>query len=461
MKSDLNNIFIIPVLNDFLIYAPLSDISALVNRTAAIELKQLLQMTDDNKPDPGSSLYELAKKISRSTLHHPVQRKGELNPEFLGIIPTRLCNSACCYCDFGADLASAEKMTYELATKAVDWYADLLKLNQNKIMDIHFFGGEPMLARDVIEVVVQRARILAAANKMVPYFEISTNGQYSTRDARYLGHYFDKIILSFDGFSDIQNRHRPLKAQKDSYENVLITAEIISNSNAELCIRCCVSHENLSRMEEFTQWLCENLRLTAINFESLAVTPQSFIAGLKQPDPVDFAVHFQKSREIAEKYGVSAIYSSDINTWPVVSSCPVGKDTVIISPDRRISNCYLQPEKWQKVGLNLDFGSFKHDGNVKIDKSRVNEIREMVRNKPRCNKCFCRWSCAGGCHVGITYPGSGHNYDNYCTQTRLISAFTLLSNLNANEKIDRLIESPEAFKQIVNSPTDSIMDLTT
>jgi len=48
-----------------------------------------------------------------------------------------------------------------MAAKIVDWYISLLKSQQRNILEIHFFGGEPMVARDVIEVVVQRARLVA------------------------------------------------------------------------------------------------------------------------------------------------------------------------------------------------------------------------------------------------------------------------------------------------------------
>ncbi|MFZ0472114.1 MAG: hypothetical protein WAL94_05835, partial [Bacteroidales bacterium] len=141
MRSAINSTFIIPVLNDFLVYSPLAGISALVNRRAAIGLKKQLLKGDEKKENPESKLAELAQDIATSQLHLPRKRTGKLNPEFLGIIPTRSCNGACNYCDFGAGMASGQKMSYDLVVKAVDWYADLLKLHKRNILDIHFFGG--------------------------------------------------------------------------------------------------------------------------------------------------------------------------------------------------------------------------------------------------------------------------------------------------------------------------------
>jgi len=458
MNPALNNTFIIPAGDDFLVYSPLAGISALVNHSAALVLKEMLKHGDSVRGDNDTPLVGLARDIITSPLKPPGRRRGRINPDFLGIIPTRSCNGACAYCDFEYELASGQNMSYDLAVRAVDWYTGVLKEQKRDTIEIHFFGGEPMMARDVIEVTVQRARLAALKNEMVPCFEISTNGQYSAGDAAFLGTYFNKVVLSFDGFREAQNRHRPLAAQRSSFENVSETARIISDSNADLCIRCCVSRENLQQTEEFTRWLCKSYRLSAINYEILTVSAPSVKAGLLPPDPVDFALHFEKSREIAAEYGVDVIYASGINGGPVVSSCPVGKDTAIVSPDGRISNCYLQPGKWQKAGLDLDFGSFRDSGDAIIEGSRLETIRRIVENKTRCENCFCKWSCAGGCHVGITFPGSNANYDNFCIQTRLISAFTLLTNLGLREKLEILTQSQEALMMTATQRSDCLKD---
>jgi len=458
MNRAPEDLFILPVVNDFLVYSPLSGISALINRTAVIELKEQLIKFSEGEGNQESKLFGLAQDLLKSPVVSPIRRIGDLKPEFLGIIPTRACNGACNYCDFGADTASEERMSYQMAVIAVNWYAGLLKSQKRRYMDIHFFGGEPMIARDIIEVVVQRARTIASKEDLIPLFEISTNGQYSSNDAGFLGQYFNKVVLSFDGFKAVQNKHRPLKGNRSSFENVYNTAKIISNSNAELCIRSCVSRENITQMEEYTQWLCENFNLSAINFEILTPSSLSVSAGLLPPDCFDFAVRFEKSRELAKNYGVEVIYASDISGSPVVSSCPVGKDTAIVSPDGRISNCYLPSEKWRNVGLDLDFGLISANTELKLETEKIDVIRKMVENKPRCADCFCKWSCSGGCHVGITYPGCGIGYDDFCKQTRLISAFTLLSDLGLNENLKNVSGSPEHLRLLATQESDNIND---
>lgn len=450
------NIFCLPVKHNFLVYSPLNNISALLNQQALIELKQHINQQQSLLKEQNNEIQQLANDILHSPQQKIMQRQGPIDPLFLGIIPSRACNGSCAYCDFGAHRFKNDTMSYEMAAKTVNWYAELMQKQKRNLLEIHFFGGEPMIAPDVVDVVVHRARLLAAEKKLTPYFEISTNGQYTKKQAQWLGDYIDTVVLSFDGFEETQNLHRPIKGG-NSYENVLRTAKIISESNAQLSIRCCVSQHNINQMQELTHWFCQNFRLAALNFEILYKTEQTTKKGLFPPDPLEFAIQFLKSKEIAQSYGIELIYASDISEKPQVSSCPVGKDTVIVSPDGRISNCYMLPERWWELNLKLDFGNMN---NAKtIDADAISKIRSAVKDKPRCETCFCKWSCAGGCHIGNTPPGCTTQYDDFCLQTRIISAFTLLNQLEIPNVATNLTNHREALYKLATQRTDVLTDM--
>lgn len=452
----INNSYIIPFGDNFLFYSPLTGISALVNRTGALEIKKQL-LFPVKKRDASSKFNELTQEILSAEIKTPMKKSGRLKPDFLGIIPTRGCNGACNYCDFEAGNAKSEKMSYDMAVKAVDWYFNLLKADNRKTPEIHFFGGEPMMASDVVEVVVHRARLLASENNMLPFFEISTNGQYNNTKAGFLGDYFNKVILSLDGNEKIQNRHRPLKRNKNSFDKAYETARIISDSNSELYIRCCVSRESVPLMEEFTSWLCRNFRLAAINFEVLCSSALTDLKGLFPPSPLDFAYHFLKSRKTGDTFGVHVVCSSDILPVPVTTSCPTGNDTIIISPGGRISNCYQLPEKWISAGLDLDIGQVS-DGEIHIEKKKVEAVREMVLRKPGCSKCFCRWSCAGGCHISYSSKHFRPHIENFCIQTRIISAFTILTGLIPDYDTEILLNDEIALRMLAENSSDLLKD---
>lgn len=293
---------------------------------------------------------------------------------------------------------------------------------------------------------------------MLPFFEISTNGQYDDRKATFLGNYFSKVILSLDGPEEIQNRHRPVKIRGGSFKRAISTAEIISNSQADLCLRSCISNLNVNMMEQITHWFCETLDPLAINFEVLCPTSVTKSSHLFPPDPFEFARNLIRAREVAKKSGVQVVYASDISRDVVLSSCPVGKDAAIFTPDGKISSCYLMPERWENVGLELSFGFINDPGKVKINNQTVESIRKMVIEKPRCLRCFCRWSCAGGCHVGNTFPGSSLAYNDFCIQTRIISSCTLLSSLGLHEMTEEILQDKQSMFKLALNHSDLLCD---
>ena len=451
------HIFIIPVQDKFLLHAPLLKLSALVNRSAAGAIRAALA-SGAAAENADSRLQPLLDVLRQPPLPPPAPNGAEISPAFLGIVTTRACNSACVYCDFGAPGASGRAMDLQTAVAAVDWYARLLKQQEKELLEIHFFGGEPMTAPAVVETVVHRARLVAARERLTPYFEISTNGLCGPALLAFLGDYVNRVVLSFDGREDIQNLHRPLRGGRGSYPGVFAAAQYLSDSPAQLVIRCCVSQINVDIMEDTARWFCETFNPSLINFEIMQPVESAAAAGLYPPDPYEFAANFIKARRAAESFGIKTVYAADLSTEPVYTSCPVGSDTVIVSPDGRISSCYLLPEKWQEVGLDLALGEMRGRRELAINPAAVQNIRAMVTNKPRCEKCFCRWNCAGGCHVGNTYPGCSPDYSDYCRQTRIISACSLLDELNLPEMADTLIDDREALPALACRESDRLME---
>jgi uncharacterized protein len=451
------DIYTVPVPDAYLLYSPLRQVSALVNKKALCQAKARLEgkILD---PDETRPLDNLLHTIESSEVTAQAQHSGPLVPNFLGIIPTRACNLSCAYCGFGAGTAPRETMDPEMAATAVDWMAEqALKAGQDRL-DIHFFGGEPFVAPDVVEVVIHRARAAADKFGLTTYFEVATNGVFNEDQARFVGDYFDTVVLSFDGPEKLHDLHRPGKNGQGSYQKVFRTAERLSRSPTKLCFRVCISQDSVVRMEQMAVWFCETFQPSVINFETLKPTEESEAAGLKPPDPYLFAAHYVRASRLVEGYGMEAVYAAANLEEPRHSFCPVGQDTLIVSPDGRISGCYLPQEEWLKQGLNLDVGRLKSNGTLHIEKQAVENLRRLVTQKPKCERCFCRWTCAGGCHVSHTPPGSSREYNDFCIQTRIITACKLLGELGFGDRADALLATPSAMENITFQATDCLLE---
>jgi len=455
-EMNFDDLFILPVNDLFIIHSPLRRISALSNRLAVRFLYDIL-ISGERDEEKTEAIDYLLETIRSSPPGYPETPGENIFPYFLGLISTRSCNGACIYCDFISRSEHNDRMDYQTAITAIDWMADrMVEINKNKL-DIHFFGGEPLFAPDIVSVAVHYARMLADQKGLSPHFEVSTNGQVSDQTTRFVTEHIHSVVLSLDGPEDIQNRQRPLRNGKGSFKQAVRFAEKVSESSAELYLRACISSENVNRMPGITEWFCQSFQPSLIDYENLKSTPDSNKAGVQEPDPYLFARQFNVSLDIADKYGVKLINSSLSTDDPQYSSCPVGKDTLIVSPDGVVNSCYLLPSRWRDRGLDLSIGGIK-SGNMYIDLDKIMKLRDLVKNKPRCSSCFCQWNCAGGCHVDVTYPGSDTAYDNYCKQTRILGVMKILRNLNQHDVLGKFLQENQQLVDFSVQSSDKLID---
>jgi uncharacterized protein len=430
-----DNLFVVPVLNQFLIYAPFHNLAALVDHTAVLRLRESLFSSESVIE---GQLGELVHILQAEAEHPPQPRQGELAPAFLGLLPTRGCNLACRYCGFLTASETNRIMGLKLARDAVDWYMGLVGQSGQGRAEVHYFGGEPFCAQEVVDLTVHMARIRAEAIGVSVRFEVATNGAFSQERCQWVADNMDTVVLSLDGPADIQDRHRPYQDGRGTFETVTHNATILSEGATDLFFRSCVTAQTVDRMPEVAAWFCENFCPRGVCFEPIQPTAQSKASQLEPPDPWSFARSFLQAAEILEAHGVEPVYAAaDIQTRRV-SFCPVGRDVAIVSPD----------------------GAINDDGAVALDKGRLASIRRLnVWNKPFCARCFCQWHCAGGCHVNHTPPNSAGDYDRLCLQTRTIALRNILKAMGRQDLIRELLREPEAMERAVRQVSDILVDL--
>lgn len=453
-----NEIFGLPVDGRYLVVNPLAGISSLLNNNALKFLKEYLLGTTPLTELP-DDLVKLAALLMDKPPPPIDPERLEITPQFLGIIPTRGCNISCRYCDFGSSGGNHQTMSLSLAVAAVNQYVELLLQSNQYHMEVHFFGGEPFIAREVVETVIHRGRALAARHNLTPHFEVSTNGVFEADYARFIGDYFHAVVLSFDGFRDVHDLHRPINNQQGSFDHVCQSARVLSKSPTDLCLRCCVSSANVTQLEDIGDWFCREFQPSTINFETLSINPGTKAAGLAPPDPYLFSKNCYDAQRRIRKHGINPVYASADREVSRPGFCPVGNDALIVSPDGRVSSCYLPRESWLERFLDMDVGRIKQDGKMEINHNDIVRLRNLTQEKPRCRNCFCRATCSGGCHVSHTYPGSAHIYEDYCIQTRLLTTCRLLDEMGQEKVAKDLLDNRESMEALALQVSDRIEDI--
>jgi len=211
-------------------------------------------------------------------------------------------------------------------------------------------------------------------------------------------------------------------------------------------------------MESMARWFCEELRPSVVNFEPLTESDESRTAGLFPPNPHDFARHALRAWRVLRFYGCKPACATVLTNGIQNSSCPVGKDAIIVHPDGLIASCYLVPDDWKRRNMDLTIGQVRNDGTVDIRMPDVLRLRRLIYSKPRCEKCFCRLTCAGGCHVNNSYPGCPDGYSDMCIYTRTLTACSLLEDLGLADVADELVTDPDGLEQLRRPVSDRVVD---
>jgi uncharacterized protein len=140
-----------------------------------------------------------------------------------------------------------------------------------------------------------------------------------------------------------------------------------------------------------------------------------------------------------------------------VTFCPVGDDAVIVAPDGSAHACYLLPREWQAKGLDLRLGQVTA-GRVGLEQTAVDRVRQRnVLNKPVCEKCFCKWHCAGGCHVNHRMDAAPGKFDRLCVQTRIVTLYNILRDLEQGDLALGLLNDRAALEQAVWQASDLLV----
>jgi uncharacterized protein len=446
------DIYSIKVGQNVLIYAPLHHFCALVNPQAAREIRRGLA-------NRGSEWMASLPFIDllRQPVGPPEERDGPLDPLFLGLVPTRGCNLNCQYCDFAAPKSSGPVMDFSTARQAIEAYFSLQKSAGRQRAGVHFFGGEPFFASALVDFAVEYAALRAGELGLEVRFEVTTNGLFDARRCQWVGDHFDCVVLSLDGPRDIQDCQRPSLGENSVFDRIEANARQLAASPTDLVLRACVTDQTVVRMAEIAAYFSQEIRPDLVCFETLVACDLSQRAGLLAPDPWAFARQFYPAMKILRDRGIKTVLSTANLDSLWTSFCPVGKDALIVSPDGSIDACYLLRQAWEDHGLDFHLGQVEGNRLAILEGAVRNVRRAGTAARPRCADCFCRYHCAGGCHVNHSSPGVDGPYDAACIQTRLVTTALLLDRLGQGDLAESWLADRPAQEAMAWATSDRLV----
>ena len=166
----------------------------------------------------------------------------------VALVLTHNCNLGCPYCYAG------RKFDKEMPRDVAEAAIDLATFDKPDSTQISFFGGEPLLAFDLMGEYTELAKDRLGPKELKMRFVVTTNGTgFNEERLEYLRNNNFFVGLSIDGVEEAHNRSRPLKNGKGSFKVV--------SAGLESLIRARVDFETISVIDPSNvQFLGETVR---------------------------------------------------------------------------------------------------------------------------------------------------------------------------------------------------------
>lgn len=309
------------------------------------------------------------------------------------------CNLRCKYCfaDEGAYKSVREFMSEETAKSAIDFL--LKNSGERKVLEVDFFGGEPLMCLQTIKNVVAYARKKGDELGKKFLFTTTTNALLLDDEAiDFFNREMENVVLSIDGRKEIHDAVRKTINGKGSFDAVFdkIKKFVKMRGDKNYYVRGTFTAKNLDFSKDV-------LFLADSGFDSISLEPVvtdiDELAIKKEHVPTILSEYEVLCDEYLKRHfegnGFNFFHfnvdlEGGVCLQKKVSACGAGNEYFSVVPNGDIYPCH------QFAGDK----SF-YMGNVFEGKLNC-EIRERFASaclftREKCGDCFAKFICSGGC----------------------------------------------------------------
>lgn len=317
----------------------------------------------------------------------------------LTIVPTFGCNLGCGYCFVGKKRGL---MSDGHRVELIRFVEKRLRIGNIPSMHVDWFGGEPLLAPDVIEEL-SSAFIALCDEVDIPYrAQVISNGTAISRDVvRMLEKArVDRIQISIDGPREVHDVRRPYKAGggRSSFDSIIEKLPLVVGKFL-IRLRINVDRENLSQvwplLDIFGErgWLGPETRFFPyLERVSPFTEASSHVESVVCPMDDFMETQFRWMEELKQR-GVPVI-EQGLYRFPAPRSYTcgaVGKNGFLITSEGEIHKCGLEIDNSaEAIGI---LGEELDPGNENL--ARFENYSPF--EDPMCRECEFLPTCLGGC----------------------------------------------------------------
>ncbi len=309
------------------------------------------------------------------------------------------CNFRCRYCfaDEGAYHSKRESMSLETAKAAVDFL--IANSGKRKVLEMDFFGGEPLMNLDVLKKTVYYAKEQGEKAGKKFLFTTTTNALLlSDETIQFFNDEMENVVLSLDGRKEVHDAIRKSINGKGTFDLIIdkIKKFISLRGEKSYYVRGTFTAKNLDFAKDV-------LFIADQGVDSISMEPVvTEIPDLQIKDEHLPAIE-QEYENLCEAYlkrhaegnGFNFFhFNIDLEGGPClskrVSACGAGNEYFSVTPNGDLYPCHqFAGDPAFKMG-SVSEGITKP------------ELREKFKNsclftRKKCENCFAKFICSGGC----------------------------------------------------------------
>lgn len=306
-------------------------------------------------------------------------------------LATNACNARCLHCSSNSARCSPDELTLQEVIGVID------QLSDAGVFDLAISGGEPLLRKDVFDVIHHARRRGMTVG-------LGSNGGFlSPSQANRLAESgINRFQVSLDGFAESHDR---LRCWPGLFNRVLTTIKTSRDAGIRTHICCTINRLNAHQIELFTEFV-SGLDVRRINFSRYIPTGRG-TNDLDLSDPEWHAIirlctklrkQYKGSLEIVGHLAQEILLDEELRTVPAFLGCQAGIGQGCITANGAVLPCVLLP---------ITIGNVREKPFAQLwrESAIIRALQARCDLKGKCGVCTFRNQC-GGCRA-VAYAKTG------------------------------------------------------
>lgn len=311
----------------------------------------------------------------------------------LTLVLTHACNLGCPYCYMGQKFG--RRMPSEIGNKSLAWAFD--QLHAGGEIQVGYFGGEPLMAWDLLQYFHLRAQELAEAKHVKLTGACTTNATLLTEERmNWMVEHGVVVAVSLDGTKAAHDLTRPFVGGRSSHADVLRGLHIALKRAPLTEVICVVDPANVQYMAESAKFILDQgVRVLSLSMNYSAEWDESAMA-LYESELEKVGDEFERRFRNGEDIYIAAIDGKIVGRLKKglkeCDRCAFGVGEVAVAPSGNLYPCE------RLVGEDNDTRFQIGHIDSGIDKPKISAINHRRTTlDPTCAACEIKDRCMNTC----------------------------------------------------------------